>query len=292
MPRIRTLKPDAMQHRKVGKLSDRAFRLWIGMITQADDDGRLVADVDQLRLLCYGYHPRVTSVQVEEAMHEIARTQLIRLYLVAGTRYAEFPSWRDHQKIHRDHYTPSKLPSWGPPAAGGDDGGVRVPATSATPPTPSTEADPENIWAKGAVFRECGTPSVPIPHSNGIPPAGVEGKGVEWKGRETTSWSGSGKPDPRVLRAQAIEVLHFLNAKAHRSYREVDTTLRPIIARLRSGATVANCRGVIARKVREWGPDPKMAKYLRPETLFSATHFESYLGERPPMPTPEEEPHG
>lgn len=86
------------------------------------------------------------------------------------------------------------------------------------------------------------------------------------------------------LKAHAREILAFLNEKAGRSYRETPSTLALIEARLKSGATVANCRGVIARKVREWGPDPKMAKYLRPETLFNATKFESYLGERPPNP--------
>ena len=92
-------------------------------------------------------------------------------------------------------------------------------------------------------------------------------------------------------RHDAREILQFLNEKAGRSFRETDTNLRLIEARLKSGATVANCRGVIARKVREWGQDPKMQKYLRPETLFSATHFESYLGERSPV-IPEGEPHG
>ncbi len=84
------------------------------------------------------------------------------------------------------------------------------------------------------------------------------------------------------FREQAIEILTFLNSKAARSYRSCDANLGLIVARLKSGASIEDCRGVIARKVREWGRDPKMAKYLRPATLFGVTKFEQYLGEREP----------
>ncbi len=59
----------------------------------------------------------------------------------------------------------------------------------------------------------------------------------------------------------------------------MDPNLRPIDARLRSGVTEDQCRRVIDCKVRDWRDDPKMAKFLRPETLFNATKFEGYLGE-------------
>ena len=49
---------------------------------------------------------------------------------------------------------------------------------------------------------------------------------------------------------------------------------------LADGATVQDCKGVIARKVREWAPKPEMAPYLRPLTLFRKSNFEQYLGER------------
>ena len=51
------------------------------------------------------------------------------------------------------------------------------------------------------------------------------------------------------------------------------------MARLRSGATVLQCRQVIAKKAREWQGRADMAVYLRPATLFNATKFEQYVGE-------------
>jgi uncharacterized phage protein (TIGR02220 family) len=77
----------------------------------------------------------------------------------------------------------------------------------------------------------------------------------------------------------ALEVLEFLNQKAARQYRPVEANLKLIMTRLRSGATVLQCRHVIAKKTREWKNDPIMAEYLRPATLFNATKFEQYLGE-------------
>src|SRR6266478_4836569 len=60
-PRIRSLKPEALQHRKVGRLSDRSFRLWLGLITQADDEGRMIWDPAQFRLLVFGYQEITTE---------------------------------------------------------------------------------------------------------------------------------------------------------------------------------------------------------------------------------------
>ena len=110
MPRIRTLKPEHRQHRKVGQLSDRAYRLWVGMILEADDEGRLVCDADQLRALIFGYHKKATPALIEDSLSTLTRLGLIRLYEQNGTRYADFPSWHDHQRINRP--TPSKLPSY------------------------------------------------------------------------------------------------------------------------------------------------------------------------------------
>jgi hypothetical protein len=101
MPRIRSLKPEAPQHRKVGRLSIWARWLWLTMITQADDHGRLPADPGQLRLLAFGYDEDVTIAKVSEWLAEIAATGLIGLYTVHEVPYAYFPSLKDHQRIDR-----------------------------------------------------------------------------------------------------------------------------------------------------------------------------------------------
>jgi uncharacterized phage protein (TIGR02220 family) len=88
------------------------------------------------------------------------------------------------------------------------------------------------------------------------------------------------KNSPKLsLKTQAIEILQFLNEKTNRVYRPVDSNIKLIMARLKSGATVMDCRQIIAKKTREWKGNDKMAEYLRPATLFNATKFEQYLGE-------------
>lgn len=81
------------------------------------------------------------------------------------------------------------------------------------------------------------------------------------------------------LRDNAKIVLSFLNEKTGRNYRAVDTNLKLIEARLRSGASVQVCKSLVAKKVREWENRVEMEPYLRPATLFNATKFEQYLGE-------------
>jgi hypothetical protein len=52
------------------------------------------------------------------------------------------------------------------------------------------------------------------------------------------------------------------------------------VARLKSktGVSVEDCKAVIDAQVSEWAGDPKMRKFLRPETLFNRTKFAGYLG--------------
>src|SRR5262249_28528935 len=109
MPRIRSLKPEHRQHRKVGRLSHPVYRLWIGLICEADDDGRLVYDPEQLRALIFPYH-HVKAAAIIGFVAELEKVGLIRTYEASGQRYLFFPSWSDHQRIHKHHYTPSKLP--------------------------------------------------------------------------------------------------------------------------------------------------------------------------------------
>lgn len=50
-----------------------------------------------------------------------------------------------------------------------------------------------------------------------------------------------------------------------------------INARLSDGNTVDDLLLVVKSKLTEWGNDPKMAQYLRPQTLFQAGKFDGYL---------------
>lgn len=83
----------------------------------------------------------------------------------------------------------------------------------------------------------------------------------------------------------AEEVISFLNTKTEKSYRARNPKGNPtsnseyVIARLKEGYTVQECKQVIASKCRQWLHDERMFRYLTPETLFRRSNFERYLGE-------------
>ena len=90
----------------------------------------------------------------------------------------------------------------------------------------------------------------------------------------------------KAERETATKIIELLNIRAGRNFRVDETNTKLIICRLREGYTEAELRSVIVRKVAAWLPDPKMAQYLRPVTLFGKTNCAQYVGEkcdRPPM---------
>ncbi len=87
------------------------------------------------------------------------------------------------------------------------------------------------------------------------------------------------KPDPKQMTAAAVQVLEFLNERAKRNFQPVKANIRLIVARMEEGATIGDCKAVIANRIRKWSGDPKMEEYLRPATLFAQTNFAQYRGE-------------
>lgn len=92
---------------------------------------------------------------------------------------------------------------------------------------------------------------------------------------------GTGEEPNGPRRPEARAILDFLNEKTGHHYQPCPVILDKIVARLNEGATVLQAKAVISRKVYEWTPDEKMAKYLRPATLFGREKFANYLGELP-----------
>lgn len=264
MPRIRTLKPEHRQHRKVGPFTDPVYRLWVSMILEADDHGRLVCDAGQLRAVTWPYHPKVTAAQVEHWIQTVAHSGIVRLYRANGTRYAEFVSWKDHQRI--SHPAEPKLPGWQ------DSGSLAIPPEDST--GKGREVEVEGKWkgTEGNVGL--------APDASSLSRMGSNGNGHD-PGHPSTPAHLSPRTGPAAMRTAAKEILAFLNEKAGRNYRDVDTNLDKIIALLRKGTTVRQIRAVIGLRTEKWKGDAKMDEYLRPSTLFRPSNFENYVGELP-----------
>ena len=72
------------------------------------------------------------------------------------------------------------------------------------------------------------------------------------------------------------EVIEYLNEKAGKNFKLVESNKKHINARIKEGFKLEDFKKVIDNKVTEWKNDDKMNQYLRPETLFSSK-FQSYL---------------
>lgn len=76
------------------------------------------------------------------------------------------------------------------------------------------------------------------------------------------------------------EIITDLNNLLNTSYKDTIPKTRELIkARWNENHRIEDFKSVHRIKHKEWGNDPKMSKYLRPETLYG-NKFESYLNQK------------
>lgn len=85
--------------------------LYIGTILLADDDGRLNGDPRYLKGQVFSYDEDITVDDVATFLQALHKAELIELYEVEGTQYIQHPKWTEYQKIRKDMYNGSKIPS-------------------------------------------------------------------------------------------------------------------------------------------------------------------------------------
>lgn len=87
-------------------------------------------------------------------------------------------------------------------------------------------------------------------------------------------------------------VIDYLNEKCGTSYKSTTNKTQTLIrARQVEGFELEDFKKVIDNKAASWLDDPKMCKFLRPETLFG-NKFEGYLNEKPKGGRPNGKPGG
>lgn len=89
----------------------------------------------------------------------------------------------------------------------------------------------------------------------------------------------SPKPSRHNYSSSIKEIVDYLNYICGTNYKSTTkATTESIKSRLKEGFTVDDFKTVIDKKFNEWGNDPKMVQYLRPQTLFGSK-FEGYLNQ-------------
>lgn len=95
----RIIKESICTSEKIAALSDFEFRLWIGLITQADDAGRGDARPAIIKGHVFPLRDQVTAKAISAGLHALATVQLVSLYTVGGKPIYWLPGWSEHQRI-------------------------------------------------------------------------------------------------------------------------------------------------------------------------------------------------
>lgn len=95
----RIIKESICTSEKISTLTDFEFRLWVALITQADDLGRGDARPAIIKGRAFPLRERVTSKDIDAAVHSLAAKGCVSLYTVGGKPYFWFPTWGEHQRV-------------------------------------------------------------------------------------------------------------------------------------------------------------------------------------------------
>lgn len=91
-------------------------------------------------------------------------------------------------------------------------------------------------------------------------------------------------PPPSPLAGEARKVLSYLSEVTGRNFRDTQSNLKPIIARLKEeGVTTEGMIKMIDRMWERWAGG-EMEQYVRPSTLFRPSKFDSYYEDRAVKP--------
>ncbi len=108
MARIRSVKPDLFGSYSLASVQIESRFLFIGLFTEADDEGLLIDSPKKLAGAIFPHDEKVTAAKVDRWLSALEGIGSVLRYIAGEGRYLYIPKWLDHQKI--SHPTPTKLP--------------------------------------------------------------------------------------------------------------------------------------------------------------------------------------
>lgn len=112
MTRSRTVRPTFWTSFSLAQVEREVRLFFVGLWTEADDEGRLIDAPKALAGALFPHDPDVDADTVTRWLDELVRVGAIRRYRAKGASYLHIPAWKEHARP--PHPTPSKLPA--PPA--------------------------------------------------------------------------------------------------------------------------------------------------------------------------------
>lgn len=108
MPR-RLVTSKLFQNDKIATLDFAGRYFFVGLITNADDDGRLKGSIKYLKANIFPYDD-ITEEQILNYRDTCHKLGIIYYYSVNGSEVIMLTGWVEHQNIRGDRYHPSTLP--------------------------------------------------------------------------------------------------------------------------------------------------------------------------------------
>ena len=237
--RIRSIKPEILSDRKAAKLSHAAWRLWVSCWVQADDEGRLPADPDQLRARVFWG----CAADIMLCLTELQDARLIEPYTVNGDIYIAIPNFRKHQKINR--------PS-----------GAKYPA----PEGPHSFLTEDSVRAHGGVTDDS-------QRDRDRDRDHDLDRNTTLSSQATTADTKS--PNSPNVRQATAAVIGAFNKAFSRDLSPTgwEDAVRRVLAK---GYTEAQMRGVVWWAAREWSEDSEKRRELTPKTLLKLQSSQGY----------------
>ena len=108
MPRKRMIDPNIWVSEDFGKLSVLAKIVFIGMFSNADDEGRGRAKPVYLKSILFPYDEGIRVIDIDKTLSEISSNMSVTFYSHDGNEYYVLDNWAKWQKV--DKPTPSIIP--------------------------------------------------------------------------------------------------------------------------------------------------------------------------------------
>ena len=252
----RVIKDSIWSSPSLSKLSEKAQLHWPRWLLQPDDWGCFNADEDIIKGLVYPKMKSVTTKKILELRDEYNQSGMLFLWSENGRVWGYFISFEKH---HPQFCNSTHL----------DGEGKQARHKRKTPEPPTDEIEKYLFDIKQVLlgklervrtFKDKYRNPVPVPNPNHEP-----------------------NPNPSIYVEQEVidKIVFHLNKQAGTKFKPNTKQTKALVrARFNDGFSSDDFLSVINKKVSGWRGDAKMEKYLRPETLFSPSKFESYLNEK------------
>lgn len=110
MARKRMIDPSFWVDEKLGMLDIASRLLFMGLISNADDEGRLVGHPSLIKSIIFPYDQNISVESITDKLKELAELKMIILYKNNKQSYIQVTNFRKYQTINKP--TPSKYPSY------------------------------------------------------------------------------------------------------------------------------------------------------------------------------------